>query len=349
MPPGKSPTLLPRPGWADRLLAVPCYLGLAPLLATWRRFRERPFLQHHLAQGLAVGLLFVLLALALLAGAVGWAWVIINRRDVIEAVDNADDWVTLGVLVAWAAVAAAGIVLALCGSRWRLPLVYRLAAGPRRTRIARAAHFAAYGLLVLVVGLTCHAAAICRSDDGPAPVYVLYDDVDVVPRWVFQLGAYPIALTADARWGRGSTVVSQLRRPALDRALEHGRVVILLCHGRGGYIASNHICVDAPRPAAGAPAVPHLVFASPVPVSGAEWEAVPVGGRTQLAYITACDGGRNAAGWQATLAPAEVITFDRLSAMLEHAYWLWLVAPGKVRDLPDPPAAAALAGGGGRR
>jgi hypothetical protein len=211
-----------------------------------------------------------------------------------------------------------------------------LAAGPRRRRLAQAAHFGAYGLLVLVGCLTCHAAAVCRSDDGPAPVYVLYDDMDFFPRWVFQLGAYPIALTADARWGPGSTVVLPLRRPALDRALEHGRVVVLLCHGRDGYVVSSHICVVAPRPDAGA-AVPHEVFAHPVPLNGEDWDVLPVGGRLQLAYITACDGGRNAAGWRGALAPAEVTTFDRLSAMLEHVYWLWLVAPGKMRDLPDPP------------
>ena len=61
--------------------------------------------------------------------------------------------------------------------------------------------------------------------------------------------------------------------------------------------------------------------------------------RLQLVYITACDGGRNAAGWRAALAPAEVTTFDRLSAVLEHVWLLWLVAPGKVRGLPDPPTA----------
>ncbi len=243
-----------RPGLRDRLLAALCYIGLGPLLAPWRRVRTRPFLQHHLAQGLAVGLLFVLMGLGLLAAAVAWAWVIINRRDIVKAVGNADDWVAAGVFLAWTAVALVGLILVLCGSRRRLPLVHRLTAGSRRRRVAVLAHLGAYGLLVLAVGMACHAAAICRSDDGPAPVYVLYDDMDFFPRWVFQLGAYPIALTADARWGPGSTVVQPLRRPTLDRALEHARVLVLLCHGRDGTVVSGHLCVAAPTPQAGAPA-----------------------------------------------------------------------------------------------
>ncbi len=287
-----------RPGWCDRLLAALCYVGFGPLLAPWRRVRTRPFVQHHLAQGLAVGMLAVLLALALLAAAVGWAWFIVNHREIVRSVGDADGWAVAVAFLVWAAFMLGGLVLALCGSSRRLPLLHQLTAGSRRRCVAILVNLGAYGLLVLVVGMTCHAAAICRSDDGPAPVYVLYDDMDFFPRWVFQLGAYPIALTADARWGPGSTVVLPLRRPTLDRALEHARVLVLLCHGRDGAVVSGRLCVAAPTPQAGAPGVPRLLGALPIPTHGQDWEPLAVGDRLQLAYITACDGGRNAAGWR---------------------------------------------------
>jgi len=50
-------------------------------------------------------------------------------------------------------------------------------------------------------------------------------------------------------------------------------------------------------------------------------------------YLTACHGGDAAIEWREALAPATVISFDRNSAVLEHAFWLWFRAPGVVAEL----------------
>jgi hypothetical protein len=53
----------------------------------------------------------------------------------------------------------------------------------------------------------------------------------------------------------------------------------------------------------------------------------------QFVYVTACDGGSKAAEWEQALAPAEVRTFGRLSAVLEHLLWLWSDGPRRVREM----------------
>jgi hypothetical protein len=50
-------------------------------------------------------------------------------------------------------------------------------------------------------------------------------------------------------------------------------------------------------------------------------------------YNSACDSGSKAGEWEQALAPAEVRTFGRLSAVIEHLLWLWSEGPRRVREM----------------
>jgi hypothetical protein len=326
------------PGALPRLLAVACYLGLAPLFAWTRRCREDAFLRHHAAQALAFIFVAATAAVLGLLLSIGWAWVIVAHREVIEALPFGFDWyVTAGVLLILALLLLPGLLTALAGSSRCLPLLGRLAARQRMVRIAFVVNCALWVLAGLVTGLALHASSLCRAE-GPAPVCVLYDDMGALPRWLFNLGAYRIALAARERWGDGSVSVAPLDPPHLEQALRDGRMIVLLCHGRDGYIykaSKEDLFITAsPDWFVGPDGLRRWVCVRDSKAAEGCWVGLPVGEHLQLVYITACDGGRLAGRWQKVFRPAEVITFDRLSAALEHVWWLWLVAPGRVRDLP---------------
>jgi uncharacterized membrane protein len=323
------------PGAIARLLAVSFYFGLAPLLAWARRCREDAFVRHHAGQALVLLLVAATAGVLGLLISVGWAWVIIAHREVIEALPYGFDWVVCAaVLLLLAAAWLLGITTALAGSSRRLPLLGRLAARPRVRRIAFVVNCAAWVCVGLVAGLALHASSLCRAE-GPAPVCVLYDDMGVAPRWLFNLGAYRIALTARERWGEGSVAVVPLDPTHLEQALGQGRMVVLLCHGRDGCIIKEDLTIMASPDAVFArDGLRRWVCVREGITFEDRWDTVAVGKDLQLVYITACDGGRHAERWQEVFRPAEVVTFDRLSAMLEHVWWLWLDAPGRVRDLP---------------
>ena len=62
-------------------------------------------------------------------------------------------------------------------------------------------------------------------------------------------------------------------------------------------------------------------------------EAVAINPDLRFVYMSGCDSGQQRDGWVAAFAPAEVITYDRLSAVLEHAWWLWFRGPDKLREI----------------
>jgi hypothetical protein len=308
-----------------RLTAAAFYLGLAPLLSAARLRRADPYLRHHHAQALAFGglLLVELLAIPICMTLVGY--LMVEQRAFIESypVETVAD---VGLAAGGLAVLFAevfGVMQALRGSARGIPLVHRLAVKPRWLATARAGGVAFWCVIALVALVTMHASSLTRRGGAPARAYLLYDDMGVYPGWVFDLGFCRLARAATDHWGPGSVVVAPLAQDTLADALRHGDFVFVASHGstegdvlvRGTFTGPdgevyNHMAVK-PDATLAAHVGPHLRFV----------------------YLTACDGGRKAAEWQATLAPAEVRTFDRLSAVVEHVYWLWFTGPAEFARL----------------
>ena len=149
------------------------------------------------------------------------------------------------------------------------------------------------------------------------------------------LGFYRVSLAAQARWGPGSVVVAPLDKHHLRLALRHGRFVFLACHGRAGEITTPGFRTTPPPLAeAGATAARGLCVAN---IDGdhryGRWTLLEAGQDLRFVYNSACDSGSKAGAWEQALAPAEVRTFDRLSAVIEHLLWLWSDGPRRVREM----------------
>jgi uncharacterized membrane protein len=322
------------PGWGERLLAVACYFGFAPLVFLSRRRRE-PFLRHHLTRGLASGLLLIGLVLLVLLELVVGTYLLVNHPDVIDSLLGTPatilgyvlGGVVLVALLAW----LAGVVLAALGSARDVPLVGRLARSRLGLRLAVAGNLAAWSFLLLVVGLTFHACSLVR-DEGEEPVYVLCDKQRwerLIPHWAIKLASYRLALAAQRRWGAGSIVVAPLNEASLRQALRHGRIVVLWCHGSDGDVLTPDGWVSSRRPGILLGNDGRCVY-----LRALDGQVVPLeaGDDLQFVYCAACNAGRAAALWQRRLAPAEVVTFNRISGGLEHILWLWFDGPRRVAE-----------------
>jgi hypothetical protein len=301
------------PHTRDRLLAAFMYL-LAPALCPARWLAEGyPRAAEHRNNALAAAFLLALLCLLFAASVAVISYLMVHYRDTYQA------WklepYTLDILwktlLAWLVV----YVFALGHALWRpdypVPLLSWL--GQRRWVRGAGAGFLAVALSLglLTAGIAAHAATITLSDNRSSKVFFVYEDNQRFPPLLFQLGVYRIALAARERYGAIETQVLPISKANLLRAFREGDFVVVGSHGtehglitREGYFTPEEI------------------------------DTAQVGTGLQYVYLTGCDSGAEAERWREKLRPANVVTHDRLTAVAEHVWWMWVEAPGILRGLP---------------
>jgi len=314
------------------------------LLRPFRFRRDNPFVQQHANQALAT---ILVLLIVFLGGCIYWlglSYLLVYQRDLYERLPLLGDssapvrdvLLFAPLLLVWFLTWLSGLLRALFGSQRTLPIIGHLARRRLLLRLAFAGNTFVLAAAALTTALALHASSLTRDDDEPAAVYLLYDDMGAVPRWVMNLAFYRVSLAAQSRWGSGNVVVGTLDEHHLRLALRHGRFVCLACHGLDGEIttAAGLRIMPPPRAEAGATPVRGLYVASlDAEHRWRPWMLLEAGPQLHLVYNSACDGGSKADEWQQALAPAEVRTFDRLSAVLEHLLWLWSEGPTRVRAM----------------
>lgn len=300
------------PPWKTRLLAASYYCGAAPILAYLPSRREDGYADHHYKQALSVYLVLLAVLFLYILFSLFLSAVLVFRREWYEhtALEPTMLSIVRRAFLCWLVVWAFGVFWALRGSRAAIPLIGRLARWNPLMTVSLVGYTVLLAVLIALLSLTLHASTLTRNDDRPARAYMLYDDMGLFPHWLFTLGFYPIARAATQRWGSGTVVVAPLTKKALADALVEGNFVFVLSHGTEDGLYTSELRI---RPRDAAPR--------------------GVGDDLQFVYITGCDSGALAQEWETTLAPAEVITWDRLSAWLEHIYWLLFKGAAKVRQL----------------
>lgn len=300
-------------GPRQRALATGLYLGLVPLILPERTSRaSASYVAHHGRQaGALFACLFVLVAL-LAASALALTFLLIYHRDFYQ--DYHLERHVLGVLrklvLAWAVYWAFGIGQALLGSQRPLPLLGRIARRSWCWRSGAWLVLASYVSALALTPIALHAQSLTPADRTSGDVHILYDDNNTFPRWFFLLSFYPMIRTASDLWGPESVVLGDFERSAAIRAAGEATVIYLGTHGtpKGLMLEDSWLTPDDLAEAADNP-------------------------RLQFVYLSGCDSGQQRDGWLKAFAPAEVVTYDRLSAVLEHAYWLWFRAPDKLRAI----------------
>jgi hypothetical protein len=309
---------------------------VAPVLRLFRRHGDS-FRDHHAAQAAILWLLLDLTIIgSLLYLAAASTMMVYARRayEHLPAIGNMappqrDAIPIAAAIVAWLVMVAVGALLAAIGS-WRpIPMVGRLLKWPRVIKLAWAANVLSLLVVCLIAAAAAQASSVTRDDDQPAEVYVLYDDMSWIPRWVINLGFYRVSYAANEKWGRQSVMVARLDEPHLRSALEHGRMVFLACHGSDGRIVADTLWV-----APAADVFENQLVRGVVTQRRGErrLECLEPGPKLRLVYNAACDSGQKGDAWRQSFAPAEVKTFDRLSLVAEHLWWALCTGPRLIRQ-----------------
>lgn len=300
--------------WTQRIGALAFYAGLAPLCWPFQRRRREAFTEHHFLQAAGCWVLFAMLTLAFMLSVGALSLLLVQHRFLYENY-QAEGWLLFTfrkLYLAWAVFPLFGAGLALAGRDAALPVITPLGGFTWSRRLGLGFLLALYLAAAGLGGVAVCAARLAPAQ-GPAPVYMLYDNTAQFPRWLFALGFYPVSRAAVDRYGPGSAVVAELTEDHLAEALRHGRYVFLAAHG-----TENGLLVERrwfpPGRVGPLEKNPGLSFV----------------------YLASCDSGAQAAAWREAFAPAAVKTYDRLTAVAEHVFWLWRTGPATLRRIAAP-------------
>jgi len=299
----------------DRSLIVSNYFGLAPWV--WWHNRANPEKQaivQHSQQALALSglLLGCLVVFGLCFGL--QQIILFASRDLFELLPLEITFYILGILLfLWLILWLWGLSSAL-RQRWsQVPLTAWIISKTGWLWLAALWTLFLQVSVIAALAITLHATLIMQAAKPQAEVYLLYDDMGYIPEEVFASGFYRVALAAQEKWGVGSVTLRPLTAASLQQALQTGRFVYVASHGAEGRIFLDQQTSLGPE----------------------DIKLELIGAALQYVYLSGCDTGYLADDWQRVLAPAEVKTFDRLSATSEHIIWLLLEGPRIISGLQD--------------
>jgi hypothetical protein len=299
-----------------RIQCISFYLGLAPFFF-FILFRKDgyPGTKHHLRQSLVIFfILFCIFIFYISYFALATALLLYSGEiyksfpfDIVLIV------VTLCLLVLWVCVWTYGFFLATLGSTRKIPLISRIADRRILMSVSFGWTFLLFAGAIITAFFANYSTRLASDHLEPREAYMLYDDMGFIPHWVFTLAFSRMSLAATEQWGQGSVVITPLSRSALNYAFQNGHIVFVASHGEKGLIKISRNTDERFGPK-------DVILNH-------------VGSKLQFVYLAGCDSGTLDVQWREALAPAEVKTFDRLSAMAEHAAWLWGKGPRLIRSL----------------
>ena len=171
-------------------------------------------------------------------------------------------------------------------------------------------------LILIVMSISIHSYRLSLKVAKPARVYMLYDDMGFVPKWIFTLGFYRVQLAAQKRWGAGCVAIEPITHGRLKEALDNASLLFISVHGEwsyGEYAGQFHF-FDEKRE--------KMYLYGPDQI-----KRLGVGKNMRFVYLAHCHGGLLAEEWADAFHPAEIKSFDHISTYPEHIYWLWIVLP----------------------
>ncbi len=291
---------------ALRLIA---FLGFGPLVLPWiKEEQERISIKQTIVLWGWLGLIFLAVTIVGLI----YSYIVIYFPDIYQEYELEGWYISIlrKILLCWLIFWFFGFIWGVTGSNQLLPLVSKFLL----SKILFAIVFFLNSLVLILFlsgfALLSWSSILLKSssESSPPVVYVLYDDLDYLPRWIFKIGFFPVIKASVDNYGRGSVALLVINKKSLSEALKHAHILFLATHGTEEGILSRDGLIK------------------PEDVKNMQRNY-----NLRYVYLSGCKGGNQKALWEEAFNPAEVFAYTRMTATLEHIAWFWFSAPKLIR------------------
>ena len=205
------------------------------------------------------------------------------------------------------------IILIFSKIQFKIPILQDIETNPTFVKFGFVWNIITISVICIVVYAANDSIKIVKTPNRPARVYMLYDDMGFVPRWVLTLGFYRIAKVVNSKFEKNSVAVLPISKVSLDEALKNGEFVFISVHVAQEYGNFGFFNEDRTKKYVYGPQ---------------EITKIGIGSNLKYVYLAQCFGGRKKEQWEGVFNPAQVIkTFYSISLFPPHIEWLWFKIP----------------------
>jgi len=287
------------------------YFGLAPFLCLFQKRIREDFIKFHIKQSLVLWFWLILLLL-FLSGCILLLTLIVVRFPDFYQNWEVESWflsISRKLLLCWFVFLVFGLGCAFMKSAKPLPFVSFWLRHKTLFFVSKFADavFVLFVLFLFVINI--YSCLLMYPQAREPKVYVLYDNLDYLPQWIFNIGFFPIIKSGSEVYGKGNVALRVVSKESLFESLRNAEIVFIASHGTEEGILSRE------------------GFIRPEDI-----QEIEVNKKMKFVYLSGCKGGEQKEMWSKVFAPAKVLTYKRMTATFEHAWWFWRYGPMVIHE-----------------
>jgi hypothetical protein len=301
------------PRLLHRILCAFLYMGVAPVAFLLRFHHKSDFTSHHMRHALSSSFIMHVVFLIFFILGVLLSFLGIHRADIYYKIRIPIIYWSLFIITfsALLFLTTISLIYAIRGKSTKVLILRRISQKAWLPASMLSIFFASSAFLLLLTFLSCYSLSITPQSNNEAKVYMLYDDADFYPRWVFTLGFLPITVKASNDLGPNSMCVCELTNETFKQAFSKGKFIVVATHGGG----------------------PGMIYANRQLYKAKDAYIASDGNRPHFIYLTACSLAKDDDSWNRAFSKTEIVSFNRRSAVLEHIWWLYFEGPDKLKSI----------------
>ena len=283
-----------------------CYLGFAPILCIFPSNRRNNFLYLHIRQSIILWSWLFIISLIIAGFVALLSFLVIYFPDFYQNWDI-ELWfisITRKIFLCWVVFLIFGFGSTLWNSTNLLPFIISWMRNKWLLGFSKFINTLLIIMLSFICFINVYAYFLLYPRENVPKVYVLYDNLDYLPQCIFNLGFFRIITTGCHVYGKGGVALRVIDKESFAESLKNAEIVFVASHGmEEGMLSRKGI------------------------IKPEDVQKMEVNKNLKFVYLSACKSGAQREVWERVLNPAKVLTYKRMTATFEHAWWFWKHAP----------------------
>jgi len=292
------------------LLLIICYLGFAPLIGVFKGKQENDFFCLHVRQSIVLWTWLFLISLCISIFILILTFLVLYFPDFYQNWD-VELWfisITRKIFLCWLVFLLFGLGSAICGSTRLLPFVNFWMNKKCLFLSSKIINIFLIVLFLFICTINIYVYFLLYPRENNPKVYVLYDNLDYLPQWIFNIGFFPIITTGCNIYGRGGVALRVIDKESFAESLKNAEVIFVASHGmEEGMLSRKGI------------------------IKPEDIQKMEVNKQLKFVYLSACKTGTQKDVWKKAFRYAKILTYKRMTATFEHAWWFWKYGPKVIR------------------